>query len=476
MTITEIHSDFTERVCSASGENAFLCYQCVKCTAGCPLADYFDLTPNQVMRAVQLGQEDLALDAKTPWLCASCQTCTTRCPQGIDVARVMDVLATMALKDGRKPPVPETVLFNKVFLRDVNVLGRIYELGLMAELNLRTGQPFKDVGMGIKMLRKGKMKMLPKVARPLRRASGKTPEPKPNQIAYYPGCSLHSTAVEFDVSTRAVCQVLDLELVEPKGWVCCGASAAHRIDPEDAVRLPMETLALIEHDGLREAALPCAACFNRFRTAQYEMAADTELKARIREQVGSDAGMDVHVRSLLDVVVERVGLDMVHSQVTRPLVGLKVACYYGCLLTRPPQVTGAANPEYPMTMDRLMAALGATVVDWSDKVSCCGASLSLTRTEVVLDLSARILDGARSAGADAVVVACPLCHGNLDGRQPQMSLLDPESGEEDSDETVPVLYFTQLMALAFGLSQKHAALSKNMIDPRPLLKKKDVLQ
>ncbi|MBI4772124.1 MAG: CoB--CoM heterodisulfide reductase iron-sulfur subunit B family protein [Chloroflexi bacterium] len=329
------------------------------------------------------------------------------------------------------------------------------------------------------MLRKGKLKVLPEIARPAHRPNGKKAQPAPNQVAYYPGCTLHSTAVEFDLSTRSVCRALEIELVEPEGWLCCGASAAHRIDSDAAVRLPMQTLALIQQDGFREAALPCAACFNRFRTAQHELAADPELRTRIAGQVGSEAGMEVAVRSMLDFVVERVGLEAVGARVTRPLEGLKVACYYGCLLTRPPEITGAKDPEYPMAMDHLMTALGATPLDWGGKTSCCGASLSLTRTDIVLDLSARILDEARAAGADAVAVACPLCHANLDGRQHQMPHPSPLSLGESGEGLavgggVPVLYFTQLMALAFGLGEKAAALAKNMVDPRPALAEKGV--
>jgi heterodisulfide reductase subunit B len=151
--------------------------------------------------------------------------------------------------------------------------------------------------------------------------------------------------------------------------------------------------------------------------------------------------------------------------VKKPLEGLKVVCYYGCLLTRPPEVTGAGHPENPTDMDELVAALGAEVVDWSYKTVCCGAAHSLTRPDIVVKLSGGILDHARQAGADAVVVACPLCHMNLDTRQFQMDLEAP----------LPVLFFTQLMAVALGLPEKDAALNKNLTDPRPLLRDKGLL-
>jgi heterodisulfide reductase subunit B len=479
MAITELKTDLAERIRAETGENVFLCYQCVKCTSGCPLAEYFDLAPNQVMRVAQLGQDEMALNAKTPWLCAGCQTCTTRCPQGIDVARVMDFMAREATARGLPAKVPEAALFNKVFLRNVNILGRAYELGLMAEMNLRTGQPFKDAGMGLDMMRKGKIKLTPAFARTPKHA--KPVEARSNRIAYYPGCSLHSLASEYDHSIHAVAGALGLELVEAEGWVCCGSSPAHRVDPHLAVELPLRNMAVIEQMGLDEVTLPCAMCFNRFRAALHDIASDPQLKAKMETEIGHRFDGAVAVKSLLDVVVNRVGLDRVAGLVKTPLAGLKVACYYGCLMTRPPKVTGAEQPEYPQDMDHLMSALGATPVDWSGKTTCCGASLSVTRTDIVLDLSARILADARAAGAEAVIVACPLCHANLDGRQHQMKLPSPAGrgagGEGDmGDMNVPVFYFTQLMALALGLGERAAALSKNMVGPKPLLAAKGVLR
>jgi len=457
-----VQSRLAQIIAETSGENVFLCYQCVKCTAGCPLAEYFDLTPNQVMRAVQLGQEELALNSRTIWLCASCQTCTTRCPQGLDVAGIMDRLKMIAQERGIEPKVREVALFHKVFLKNVDLLGRVYELGLMAEMNLRTGEPFKDLPMGLEMFRKGKISLLPGLARPPKQVR---PVPDPNgKIAYYPGCSLHGLASEFNTSARAVCKALDVELVEPRGWICCGSTAAHSTDDLLATVLPVTNLAIIERSGLQEVTLPCAACFNRFKTAVYEIEHDPELKQRVDEQIGYAYQDTVKVESLLDVV-EKVGLEAVRKRVQKPLEGLKLVCYYGCLLTRPAHITGAAHPEYPRQMDDLLRALGAEVLDWSYKTSCCGASLSVTQTGVAINLSRRILEEARAVGADAVAVACPLCHMNLDGRQAQLGL----------DEPIPVLYFTQLMALAFDLGEKAAALGKNMVDPRPVLQEKGLV-
>lgn len=463
---TQLSTDLADRILEKTGENVFLCYQCVRCTSGCPLAEHFDLAPNQVMRAAQLGMEDLIYGSKTAWLCASCQTCTTRCPQGIDVARVMDFIVAEAAQEGIEPRVPQAALFNKVFLRNVDILGRAYELGLIAEMNLRTRQPFKDLGMGIDMFRRGRIRVLPEVV--LRRKRRQAPAPasrSADEIGYYPGCSLHGMASEFDRSARSVLDTLGLKPVEPEDWVCCGSTPAHRVDHRLATRLPLENLIQLEQQGLTEVALPCASCFSRFRTAAHDLRQEPELRKELSQEAGYDYQDSVEIRSLLDLVVERIGLEAVTAKVQRPLEGLRVACYYGCLLTRPPAITGAKDPEYPMAMDYLIQALGATPVPWDCKIACCGAALSLTQTDLVLEMGGAILGNARARGADLVAVACPLCHLNLDGRQMQMEL----------DQQLPTLYFTQLMALAFGRPQE-AALERNMIDPRPLLAERGLLE
>jgi len=460
---TPISADLAQRVMSEIGQNVFLCYQCVKCTSGCPVTEFFDWQPNQIMRAVQLGQEDIALHAQTPWLCASCQTCTTRCPMGLDITAIMEFLTREALERGIKPSVTEVAIFSQAFMREVRLWRRAYEVGLMTELKLRTGNLTGDLDLGLKMIQKRKLPFLPHLAR-----SPQKPKPIPgaaNAVAYYPGCSLHSTATEFDVSSRAVCGALGMTLIEPEGWACCGSSAAHRADPQAALRLPLENLALIEQSGFKEVTMPCAACFNRHKVAQHEIRRDGHHKAAMDEALGYTYGDTVQVSTLIEASANHVGAQDVTARVKRPLTGLRAVCYYGCLLTRPPQVTESPHPEYPTDMDALMSAVGVEVLDWSHKTSCCGAAHSLTRPDIVLKLSGDLLNHAREAGADVVVVACPLCHTNLDARQFQMGL----------EESLPVLYFTQLMALALGLPHK-AALDKNLVDPRPLLKRKGLLE
>jgi len=459
-----INKKLAQRVQEELGQNVYLCYQCVKCTSGCPVAEFFDWQPNQIMRALQFGDEEIALHAQTPWLCATCQTCTTRCPQDLDIAAIMDFLTREAVKSGVEPAIPQVSNFNRAFLREVRIWGRSYEPGLMVEMALHDPiSLLSDVKLYASMLKKGKVGFFPEFTRPQNKIK---PIPAANQsVAYYPGCSLHSSATEFDHSTRAVCESLGLNLIEPEGWLCCGASAAHRADPHDALRLPMENLALIEQSGFNEVTMPCAACFNRHKAAIYEIHHDPQRKADIEEEIEYSYQDQVSVTTMVQSLLKHIGTEKIAATVKKSLKDLSVVCYYGCLITRPPQITQSEHPDNPTDMDELVRALGANVHDWSYKTCCCGAAHSLTRPDIVVKLSSNLIQNARAAGAEAIIVSCPLCHMNLDARQMQMELDDP----------MPILYFSQLMALAFDLPTKAIALNKNLVDPLPLLRSKGLV-
>jgi len=471
-----LQTDLARYIMDECGENVFLCYQCKKCTAGCPVAAYFDLTPNQVMRACQLGQTELVLNSRTIFLCAACETCSTRCPQGIDIARIMDVLEIRAQREGIKPKVRPVPMFYQAANRGIDLFGRMFELGLMAELYTRMffageldlKQLFKhDLPMAVKMLRTGKLKFWPSIAHQPR--DQHRPPASPREIAYYPGCSLHATGVEYNMSSQVVAEKLGLTLVEPEGWVCCGTSPAHSTDHFRSIVLPMKTLALVEEMGHKVVTMPCAACFSRFRFALYEVEHNPELKAQVAEAIGYTPSPGIQVDSWLDTITERVGYEAVTKAVVKPLSGLKVACYYGCLLTRPPEITGVNHYEYPTTMDRLMEAVGAQPVDWSYKTDCCGGSLSLSMLSIALDLTRKILRNAKEEGADVIATACPLCEANLDMRQTMINEY------YQGDFSIPVLYFTQLLGLAFGAAERELGLDKHFADPRPLLAERRLL-
>lgn len=286
------------------------------------------------------------------------------------------------------------------------------------------------------------------------------------KLAYYPGCSLHSTAIEYDISTRKVCEALGVELVEVKDWICCGSSPAHQRDELMSVALPAKNLALVRQTGdLKEVCAPCASCYSRLKFAQERMK-DDDIRKNIETIIDSEYPEDIKVLHMLDVIVEKVGADTVKEKVVRSLDGLKVVCYYGCLMTRPPSITGKQQFENPTQMESVMEALGAEAVDWNMKTFCCGAAFALTQTEVVLELTRKILADAEAVGADVISVGCPLCHANLDGRQVQIN------SKFNTNFHIPIFYFTELMGLALGIEAKELGVFKHLTEVEDFLKER----
>ncbi len=274
--------------------------------------------------------------------------------------------------------------------------------------------------------------------------------------SYYPGCSLHSTGLEYGLSTRAVFNALELGLIELEGWNCCGASSAHALDHTLSLALPARNLALAQEAGY-DLVAPCAACFNRMKSADYTLRSDPATRAEVEAIVGFQYTGKVAVRPVLAVIYEDYGVDAIAARVQKPVHGLKVVTYYGCLLVRPPEVTQFDDPNHPRVMSALLEAIGAEVKPWSHATDCCGAGLSLSRADVVQKLVSRLAERAREAGADALVTACPLCQVNLEMRQ---------TGETK----MPAFYFTELLGYALGVPEANKWWSKHLIDPRPLLK------
>ncbi|TLN19935.1 hypothetical protein FDZ71_04640 [bacterium] len=438
-----------EKVEKATHQNTYLCYQCKRCSAGCPMAEHFDKLPNEVMLAIQ-NDDNSIMNSKTVWLCASCQTCNTRCPQSLDIPGILDYFRQETINSAS---VPETARFFKTFMRNARFFGRVYEAGLMGELNLREGKPLRDIGMGLNMIRRGKIRLTPDFARAPKTVSPQRPSSK--AIAYYPGCSLHSTGKAFDLSFRGVVGELGGELKEIPGWVCCGTTPSHGVDAVAAVALPLKNLAIAEKMGVGKVVAPCAACFSRFQAALHHYRSDAPLSEKVDSALNENYRDAVSVENALDWL-STVDSDSIVKRVKRPLKGLKVACYYGCLLTRPPSVTGADDAENPTQMERIVRLLGGEPVDFGRKTDCCGGSLAVSHVQIAKGLTAKILIDAKRHGADIIAVACPLCQVNLDERQPEMST--------SLDFTIPVLYITQLMALAFGLPRETQALEQSAIN------------
>jgi heterodisulfide reductase subunit B len=289
------------------------------------------------------------------------------------------------------------------------------------------------------------------------------------RYAFYPGCTLHSTGVEFGVSTALVCQALGLEMVEIPDWNCCGASSAHSVDPTLFLALPARNLARAQETGLEDLAIPCAACYSRTAAADLALREDEAFRAQMEARLGVTFAGQVRPRSLLEIVTHDVPDGALTARVTQPLQGLKVVSYYGCLLVRPPEYTGRwDDPEHPQSMDAVMVGLGAEAVAWSYGVDCCGGSLTLNRSDVVVHLVDKLVRAAHEAGAEALVTACPMCMANVDGRQKYRGGAPLPRPPKPDYAPLPIFYFTELMALAYGLPLGKV-LGKHLVDPRPLL-------
>jgi heterodisulfide reductase subunit B len=277
------------------------------------------------------------------------------------------------------------------------------------------------------------------------------------KYAYYPGCSLTSTATEYDLSVRAVCSSLGIELTDLANWNCCGASSGHSTNRWLAHALAGRNLALAEREGL-DIAVACPACYVRLRTTYQEMKDNPKQRDELADLLDMPYEVKYGTRHLLDIIFHDIGPEELKKRVVKPLKALKLACYYGCYLVRPPAVVAFDDPENPQSMDMLLDALGAEVRDWSGKVDCCGGSLSLSKREIASQLVADITEMAQRAGAQAIVTACPLCHSNLEMRQ--------AAGKQNR---LPVFYFTELIGLAIGITEARSWLKKHMISPLNLL-------
>jgi heterodisulfide reductase subunit B len=278
------------------------------------------------------------------------------------------------------------------------------------------------------------------------------------RAAYYPGCSLQGTARDYDDSIRLVCENLGIELSEISDWNCCGATAAHSIHSSAAFELAARNLNLAAEMPYRDMLVPCPMCFNRLMAA----------RSAIRESDG-DRNRSESVSSLpriwdlTNFFASKVVLERVVKQVQYPLNGLKVVCYYGCMASRPPEVTRAPDFENPQSMDRIVNRLGATAIDWPFKTDCCGATLALSRRDMVLTLIKPLFEMARQVGAQAFVVSCQMCQANLDMFQIRVGQ------EMGASLSMPVYYFSELIGLAIGEGRIKKGLTRHITDPFSLL-------
>jgi heterodisulfide reductase subunit B2 len=274
-------------------------------------------------------------------------------------------------------------------------------------------------------------------------------------LGFYPGCSLKGSSREYAESVLAVAKAFDINIEEIKDWNCCGATAAHNTNKVLSLALPARILSLAEKQGLTEIVVPCAACYSRLTVTQYELSKDPDLRASVTEANGMEYSGSVSILNIIQMLDKYVTPNL-ENRVVKPF-DHKVACYYGCLLVRPHEILKFDRVEDPQSMDELMLKTGATPIDWAFKTECCGAGLSVSRTSSVGRLSGKIIGDAKDRGAEAVIVACPMCQSNLDMRR---ASINSYLGEKID---IPVLYVTQVIGLAVGLDRKALGLQRHFV-------------
>lgn len=274
-------------------------------------------------------------------------------------------------------------------------------------------------------------------------------------IGYYPGCALHGSSVDYETSVRACMKALDVQLDELEDWICCGATAAHSINHKLSVALPARNLGIAERMNLKQVFAPCPMCSMELKKASDELHADPNLCAEISEIVETPLVGTVDVWNLIQVF-QSVGYDNIALKATGKLDAFKPACYYGCLLTRPPKTVNFDDPEDPTSMEELLSKLGASPVDWNSKTVCCGAGLTLCDEAGVARQVHKILQDALDSGANCVVTACPMCQVNLDMRQADAKKLG-------LSQDVPIFFLSDLVSLALGLTPKDLDFQKRYV-------------
>ena len=289
-------------------------------------------------------------------------------------------------------------------------------------------------------------------------------------FVYYPGCSARGSSKDYEMSTQAVCKALDINLVDIPDWNCCGSTPAHAVDTELSAALCVRNLDIAAQQEAELVLTPCPSCLSNLKLASKRME-DPAFRVRVDELLdGPSAKTFPPVTSVMQGIAENFDMEAIAARVRKSLKGLRLAAYYGCLMSRPAEIMNFGDPENPTLMESMLAACGAEMVDFPLKTACCGASFGIPERPMTARNSGRILDLATQLGVDAVIVACPLCQMNLDLRQPQASK------EMGTSFNLPVLYFTQMMGIAFGLDHKDLGLGKLRVSADGLIRKLDELR
>lgn len=283
------------------------------------------------------------------------------------------------------------------------------------------------------------------------------------EFGYYPGCALHGSSNDYEKSIRACMKALNANLKELDDWICCGATAAHSLNHKLAVALPARNLAIAERDGVQSVLAPCPMCSMELIKAGRALRDSEPLRREMSDIVELKVEGKTDIVNLVQVF-ERIGVETLKSAVKQPLAEVKPACYYGCLLTRPAKIVQFDDCERPRSMEAILEAVGAAPVSWNYATECCGAGLTMANEATVLDLANKILKNAADSGANCIVVACPMCHVNLDMKQSAVER------RYDARHGLPVYYLSDLVGLALGLTKKQLGIDKHFARARAEVK------
>lgn len=276
------------------------------------------------------------------------------------------------------------------------------------------------------------------------------------RYAYFPGCSMETTGTTYRLSIEYIAKKIGLELMEIPDWNCCGASSAHAKGKWLSLALPARNIGIAEKrlPGL-DICVPCAACYSRMLITTKALRESEENREKIAGIVGMNVKGSAEILTLMDVLSTPEAMDACRKAIVREMPGLKVACYYGCLTSRPQCVTGTENIECPMMMEEILGMTGVTCVDWDYKTECCGGSHQVDAPTAARPLVERIFRNAKANGAQAIITACPMCNLNLDMREEEIN------HKMGTAYDIPVYQFTELLAMAMGASAKEVGLQKH---------------
>lgn len=272
------------------------------------------------------------------------------------------------------------------------------------------------------------------------------------ELSYYPGCTAHSTAIEYEKSIEAVLKVLGITINEIKDWNCCGSGPSKNISEDLVINLSARNIKIAEQEG-KDLLVPCAGCYNSLKRSEYALKNSIK-KNDIEKTVDFKFQGNIKIEYILETFTN-IGISKIKENVKKELNNIKAVCYYGCAILRPSEVVQFDNPENPTSIDRIMEAVGVNILKWPCKVDCCGGDAALTNPELASKLINKLVDYAKEAGADCIITSCGLCQANIDTKQ-------------DTTNPLPVLYFTEVLGEAFQVGDRESWWKKHIVNPSNL--------